>query len=45
LSISASFKKMLEEMEEDIVVQKKEVKTFLFYLCIVDLGTITDFFR
>jgi len=32
-------------MEEDIVIQKKEAKNFLFCLCIVNLGTIMGFFR
>jgi len=32
-------------MGEDIVVQKKEVKTFIFCLYIADLGTIMGFFE
>ena len=36
---------MLEWIGEDIVVKKEEVKTFLFYLYFVDLGTIMGFLR
>jgi len=35
---------MLEEMGEDIVIQKKRQKLF-FFVYIVDLGTIMGFFK
>ena len=34
---------MLEGTGENIIIQKKEQKNFLFHLCIVDLGIITGF--
>ena len=44
LSILVSFWEISERIREDMVIQKKRQKTFLFCLYIVDLGTIMGFF-